>query len=404
MKTVVAIASLLLVGWSTSSASAGVNVSFGAFYGSLGAHGEWLHVDGGVYAWRPRGVASGWRPYYEGRWVWTDEGWYWASDEPWAWAAYHYGRWYNDDYYGWVWVPGYDWAPAWVEWRYGGGCVGWAPLSPYAVFSLSWGIHYTRHWATPMNYWTFVDSRYISDPSFHRHVYRGQDVPRVIGRTRGAGSVMYDGNHIVSRGPERSYVERVGRVPVARAEMVNVNSREENRVVAGNGGRMQVDVYRLRLNASDHEQPGRPESVKQGSRRLNLDIRDTDVQRHVVAQQQGRDMARANEYRSRNANDAQVASRRNTANGIGRSEGNPAMNRAAGDRAARINRGPIDRPPRLERMPGRVDPPERIIRRSPEQRPAWNRGGNQDRGGQERGAQSHPQPSREGARQGASRR
>jgi hypothetical protein len=32
--------------------------------------------------------------------------------------------------YGWVWVPGAEWGPAWVDWRYGGGHAGWAPMPP----------------------------------------------------------------------------------------------------------------------------------------------------------------------------------------------------------------------------------------------------------------------------------
>lgn len=35
---------------------------------------------------------------------------------------------------GWVWVPGVEWAPAWVSWRVGGGYIGWAPLPPHGVF------------------------------------------------------------------------------------------------------------------------------------------------------------------------------------------------------------------------------------------------------------------------------
>jgi hypothetical protein len=56
----------------------------------------------------------------------------WISQDPWGQAPYHYGRWAEDDYYGWVWVPDDDevWAPAWVAWRYGGGYIGWAPLPP----------------------------------------------------------------------------------------------------------------------------------------------------------------------------------------------------------------------------------------------------------------------------------
>src|SRR5690606_3356237 len=50
--------------------------------------------------------------------------------EPYAWAVYHYGRWYDDDRLGWCWVPGRNWAPAWVTWRRGDRHVGWAPLPP----------------------------------------------------------------------------------------------------------------------------------------------------------------------------------------------------------------------------------------------------------------------------------
>ena len=59
-------------------------------------------------------MPAGWRPYYYGRWEWTTEGWLWVSDEPFGWATYHYGRWSFDGGLGWFWVPGYQWAPAWV--------------------------------------------------------------------------------------------------------------------------------------------------------------------------------------------------------------------------------------------------------------------------------------------------
>jgi hypothetical protein len=32
-----------------------------------------------------------------------------------------------------VWIPGYEWAPAWVSWRYGPSYVAWAPLGPAGV-------------------------------------------------------------------------------------------------------------------------------------------------------------------------------------------------------------------------------------------------------------------------------
>ena len=114
--------------------SASVQIHANAdFYAPLSEHGGWIEISSYGRCWRPTGVAVGWRPYCAGHWVWTDCGWYWSSDEPWAWACYHYGWWAYEPMYGWVWVPGVEWAPAWVSWRVGGGYVGWAPLPPHGA-------------------------------------------------------------------------------------------------------------------------------------------------------------------------------------------------------------------------------------------------------------------------------
>ncbi|MBI3879620.1 MAG: hypothetical protein HY301_06095 [Verrucomicrobia bacterium] len=103
------------------------------FHALLAPHGAWIEVDSFGRCWQPGNVTVEWRPYCVGHWVWTDCGWYWASDEPWAWACYHYGWWYYHPVHHWVWVPGIEWAPAWVTWRSGGGFVGWAPLPPRGI-------------------------------------------------------------------------------------------------------------------------------------------------------------------------------------------------------------------------------------------------------------------------------
>lgn len=100
------------------------------FYAPLSAYGEWISVPAFGKCWHPRGLEAGWRPYTRGAWIWTDVGWYWASDEPFGWAAYHYGSWVDDSSYGWVWIPGLDWAPAWVTWRFSEDYIGWAPCGP----------------------------------------------------------------------------------------------------------------------------------------------------------------------------------------------------------------------------------------------------------------------------------
>ena len=93
----------------------------------LDANGSWIYVGSYGWAWRPY-VAVGWRPYYHGSWVYGPSGCLvWVSDEAWGWVPYHYGRWAYDPGYGWFWIPGSGYAPAWVYWMYGDGYVGWAP-------------------------------------------------------------------------------------------------------------------------------------------------------------------------------------------------------------------------------------------------------------------------------------
>ncbi|HSN89746.1 MAG TPA: DUF6600 domain-containing protein, partial [Anaeromyxobacteraceae bacterium] len=152
------------------------SVSLETFQSPLAAHGDWVVSAGYGRVWRPY-VAAGWRPYYYGRWEWTDEGWFWVSDEPFGWAVYHYGRWAWDPGYGWIWVPGTQWAPAWVTWRYGGDAIGWAPLAPgLSIYVTSYPFY--DFW------WTFVPTvRFVGIP-----VYRVAYAPSYTRRWYGATS------------------------------------------------------------------------------------------------------------------------------------------------------------------------------------------------------------------------
>src|ERR1700722_15425509 len=82
--------------------TAHAGVSFNFFYGSLAPRGAWVSVSDYGYCWRPSGVSVGWRPYTDGYWAYTDEGWTWVSYEDWGGITYHYGRWTLVDGYGWV--------------------------------------------------------------------------------------------------------------------------------------------------------------------------------------------------------------------------------------------------------------------------------------------------------------
>src|ERR1700681_4484559 len=133
---------LPVMGSAATSISAGLHfgpsgrasVDVGFFYDDLASYGHWIQRPRYGWGWTPRVAVRSWRPYEYGHWVWTDLGWTWVSDEPFGWATYHYGRWYDDPDYGWEWVPGDQWAPAWVDWQAGNDYVGWAPLPPWSGF------------------------------------------------------------------------------------------------------------------------------------------------------------------------------------------------------------------------------------------------------------------------------
>src|SRR5213082_615996 len=153
---------------------AGPTSGYSTFYTKLEPHGAWLETADYGYVWQPCEAESSrsWRPYTNGRWVYTDAGWTWISEEPFGWATYHYGRWTRLRGIGWVWVPGNEWAPAWVSWRTGGEYVGWAPLPPEARFDRRRGI---RNWAD--NYYDIGPEQYAFVPS---NEFTSERVRRVV--------------------------------------------------------------------------------------------------------------------------------------------------------------------------------------------------------------------------------
>ena len=230
-------------------------VTLDQFQAGLAPHGDWVQSGGFGTAWRPR-VAAGWRPYYYGRWEWTNEGWLWVSEEPFGWATYHYGRWAWDAGQGWLWVPGYQWAPAWVSWRYGGDVVGWAPLAP--GLSL-----YVTNYAFVDFWWTFVPSvRFCGSPVWgvayppgRAHQFYGVTRPAPprhrqpsMGPPGGVSPRYQGGGRPVPAwgGPSpRSIEERSGR-PVTASRIVPQQAPGASRGRAG-----EIGVYRPELNQRD---------------------------------------------------------------------------------------------------------------------------------------------------------
>lgn len=169
--------------------------SVNQFYGPLNQYGTWVDINGHGRCWRPNDVGADWRPYSDGSWEWTDAGWYWNSDEPWGWACCHYGSWDNTPNMGWVWIPGTQWAPAWVSWRYSDNYIGWAPCGPgESAAPAAWfafcNIHNFQNRFTPRN--LIVNNRAIINgtreiKAFNRQTVNFDGHQRTIFANKGPG-------------------------------------------------------------------------------------------------------------------------------------------------------------------------------------------------------------------------
>lgn len=136
------------------------------FYDVLNPWGQWVVVTGFGTVWRPHAhvVGADFYPYFTGgHWVYSEYGWTWTSNWEWGWVPFHHGRWFFSTEYGWVWIPGDVWGPAWVEWRFGGGYVGWVPLGPP-------GFH-----AAYAPRWCWLQARHLHRHDFHRARLVGPD-------------------------------------------------------------------------------------------------------------------------------------------------------------------------------------------------------------------------------------
>ena len=214
-------------------------ISFNFFYSSLSPYGEWIQLDNELVVWKPNGIQDNWRPYSDGRWNWTSEGWYWDSYEPFGWATYHYGRWFFDDYYGWIWIPDYEWAPAWVEWRYDNDYIGWAPLPPYAGFEINFGIHFSLGWHSHYNYWNFVAYNRFCDHRVHDYFLDNRRVSRIFENTRYRNNYYSDRGRIINGGIDRQYIERKAGYRIAERDINTVdNYKDYERVRSERGDRI----------------------------------------------------------------------------------------------------------------------------------------------------------------------
>ena len=224
------IAAVLIVFGLSANVDANTNYSKrvgGYFYTSLSPYGTWMEIGFGSPVWRPTNIRRSWSPYSQGQWIYTDYGWYWDSFEPFGEVVYHYGRWYFDDYYGWIWIPDDEWAPAWVDWRYDDDYIGWAPLSPYALFSINIGIHYTYDYYVPYYHWNYVQYNHFCDDNVYNYYVGPKYKYRVHNNTKMRTNYSYHNGRVRNEGVDFDRIrERSGRT-IERRNLVSVDDPRE---------------------------------------------------------------------------------------------------------------------------------------------------------------------------------
>jgi hypothetical protein len=205
------LALLLLAGLSVQDkvqAQPGVSISFQTFYNELSPYGRWTNSPQHGSVWTPY-ADRGFQPYStNGYWEVTEYGNTWVSDYDWGWAPFHYGRWSYDDYNGWFWIPGYEWGPAWVNWRSGGEYYGWAPLGPGMNVNISVNI--------PSFWWVFVPQRYIATRNWYNYSAPRNRVTHIYNQTTIINNYYRNDNRTYAYGPRRDEMERITRrsIPV----------------------------------------------------------------------------------------------------------------------------------------------------------------------------------------------
>ena len=249
----------------------------GYFYTQLTPYGSWIEIDYGVVVWRPTIIRVNWMPYQMGRWVWTYDGWYWDSYEPFGFITYHYGRWFYDDYYGWLWYPDYEWAPAWVEWRYDNNYIGWAPLHPYAVFSVSIGIHWTRAYYTPYHHWHFVGYRNFCDPYVYNYYVGSGYKYKIHGKTKYRTNYVYYNGRVQNRGVDTKYISVRSGQEIRQRDIIRV--RDSNELRRGDSGRRdEIRTLDLKRDELVRNDLGRME-IKRENKRTSLEIDKVQIGR-----------------------------------------------------------------------------------------------------------------------------
>lgn len=260
------------------------------FRDALAPYGQWMDDPqyGTIWVPNPSVVGGDFTPYQTaGHWVY-DNDYTWVSDYDWGWAPFHYGRWTSmGPGRGWGWIPGKEYAGAWVTWRNGDdgyGYAGWAPTPPAYYWRGGAAVVLTTPWYQPP--YAYVETANLFAPTIGVRIIRDPvRVREFEGRTRvygGGGGYVTTGAGVRMhvRGPAPTHFglqpERLPRPPannpgLQRAQQFARAPRQNTSMTAGgNNGRTIPPSHPInqqnpneRANTTSMQRPEHPPMQQQ---------------------------------------------------------------------------------------------------------------------------------------------
>ncbi len=227
-------------------ASAAWSVSISYFHQELSPYGRWVFSASYGEVWHPTVVSAGWAPYLYGEWAYTDYGWTWVSHDPFGPDPFHYGTWVWIDPYGWCWVPGYVWGPAWVTWAYSDFYIGWACLPP--SFEITEAGYAGSPIAVSQNQYIFVPVNSFIGASVTSVRVPVQQNASILTSANKATRFSVSGGIVRATDPPASFVQRVTGKTLHRASLSSDKLRATTIAAAG-----VVSGKRVRIVAPAHE-------------------------------------------------------------------------------------------------------------------------------------------------------
>jgi hypothetical protein len=230
-----------------------------------------VQTDAGAYfVWRPStelavsvnaGEPPVYKPYSNGQWINTEDGWYFKAPTPAEEITSHYGRWTQNDRLGWLWVPGRVWSPAWVDWRENDDYVAWTPVPPHVYLS---GSTLNVPAIDDENKYVIIEKKNFTEPQLYKYMYLENKNKIMIKEMKKVDGVMIVNRTVINKGPEVSVIEKKTGKTIEKVKLNKSDNRNDVKYTSD-----AITVYAPKLKKVKAEKNNEPVSKPQKTVKFN---------------------------------------------------------------------------------------------------------------------------------------